>query len=200
MNCFLFLLVLVSGACAELSKEAEVNADIRFLKNEMRALKQQQQTEVMALKQQQEVQQAEIEILKKRLAGDSYKDNYRREGIRVGNARPKVIIFCKSRWDLVTLQWFYAVRAFWRRMLCTVNRISCCEWFTAFQSSSFGGVPIAGFPVRALELRPTCTDVMLIISALHAAFYTMSLKSTLFHYYLASQSAFAHPSVSLDTS
>ena len=71
MNCFLFLLVLVSGACAELSKEAEVNADIRFLKNEMRALKQQQQTEVMALKQQQEVQQAEIEILKRRLAGDS---------------------------------------------------------------------------------------------------------------------------------
>ena len=34
----------------------------------------------------------------------SYKDNYRREGIRVVNARPKVIIFCKSRWDLVTLQ------------------------------------------------------------------------------------------------
>ena len=33
-----------------------------------------------------------------------YKDNYRREGIRVVNARPKVIIFCKSRWDLVTLQ------------------------------------------------------------------------------------------------
>ena len=60
----------------------------------------------------------------------SYKDNYRREGIRVANARPKVIIFCKSRWDLVTLQWFYAVRAFRRRMFCTVNRISCCEWFT----------------------------------------------------------------------
>ena len=33
-----------------------------------------------------------------------YKDNYRREGIRVANARPKVIIFCKSHWDLVTLQ------------------------------------------------------------------------------------------------
>ena len=61
-----------------------------------------------------------------------YKDNYRREGIRVANARPKVIIFCKSRWDLVTLQWFYAVRAFRRRMFCTVNRISCCEWFTNF--------------------------------------------------------------------
>ena len=33
-----------------------------------------------------------------------YKDNYRREGICVVNARPKVIIFCKSHWDLVTLQ------------------------------------------------------------------------------------------------
>ena len=31
-----------------------------------------------------------------------YKDNYRREGIRVANARPKVIIFCKSNWDLVS--------------------------------------------------------------------------------------------------
>ena len=27
----------------------------------------------------------------------SYKYNYRREGVRVANARPKVIIFCKSR-------------------------------------------------------------------------------------------------------
>ena len=26
----------------------------------------------------------------------SYKDNHRREGIRTANARPKVIIFCKS--------------------------------------------------------------------------------------------------------
>ena len=63
----------------------------------------------------------------------SYKDNYRREGIRVANARPKVVIFCKSRWDLVTVQWFYAVRAFRRRMFCTVNRISCCEWFTTVE-------------------------------------------------------------------
>ena len=39
-----------------------------------------------------------------KLISSSYKDNYRREGIRVANARPKVIIFCKSRWDLVTLQ------------------------------------------------------------------------------------------------
>ena len=29
--------------------------------------------------------------------GCSYKDNHRREGIRYANARPKVIIFCKSR-------------------------------------------------------------------------------------------------------
>ena len=28
--------------------------------------------------------------------GISYKNNYRREGIRVANAQPKVIIFCKS--------------------------------------------------------------------------------------------------------
>ena len=38
------------------------------------------------------------------LSVGSYKDNYCREGIRIANARPKVIIFCKSRWDLVTLQ------------------------------------------------------------------------------------------------
>ena len=28
---------------------------------------------------------------------DSYKNNYRSEGIRIANARIKVIIFCKSR-------------------------------------------------------------------------------------------------------
>ena len=62
--------------------------------------------------------------------GIYYKNNYRSEGICIANARTKVIILCKSRWDLVTLQWFYAVRAFRRRMFYTVNRISCCEWFT----------------------------------------------------------------------
>ena len=41
MNCFLFLLVMISGACADLSKEAELSADIRFLKNEVMALKRQ---------------------------------------------------------------------------------------------------------------------------------------------------------------
>ena len=31
------------------------------------------------------------------MPANSYKYNHRREGIRVANARPKVIIFCKSR-------------------------------------------------------------------------------------------------------
>ena len=80
----------------------------------------------------------------------SYKNNYRSERIRVANARTKVIILCKSRWDLVTLQWFYAVRAFWKRMFCTVNRISCCEWFTHKEESfSLIGVIHIWFPTKA---------------------------------------------------
>ena len=70
MSCFLFLLILVSGACAELSEEGEINADIRFLKNEVRAIKQLHQAEVRSLKQQQQAEQAEIESLKRQLAGE----------------------------------------------------------------------------------------------------------------------------------
>ena len=55
MGNFLFVLALVSFAHAELPKEAELGADIRFLKHEVMVMK--------------ELYKTEIETLKRRLAG-----------------------------------------------------------------------------------------------------------------------------------
>ena len=48
----------------------------------------------------------------------SYKYNHRREGIRYANARPKVIIFCKSCPRNCT----------WKNSLLIANWLSCCNY------------------------------------------------------------------------
>ena len=69
MDCFLLLLVLASGACAELPEVVELRDDIQFLKNEV--LRQnndfkQLQNEMVALKLQHQI---EIERLQRQFAG-----------------------------------------------------------------------------------------------------------------------------------
>ena len=69
MDCFLLLLVLASGACAELPEVVELRDDIRFLKNEMLRQKhnfKQLKNEMVAMKLQ---HQTEIERLQQQLAG-----------------------------------------------------------------------------------------------------------------------------------
>ena len=69
MDCFFLLLVLASGACAELPEVAELRDDIRLLKNEVLRQKndfKQLKNEMVAMKLQ---HQTEIEKLQQQLPG-----------------------------------------------------------------------------------------------------------------------------------